>query len=78
MAVNFVDLEVLPPVSSAPVVLPVADSTPVIVEPPSPPVVVTAAPVRAAAALDRSPSYWVRRRREQELIARALIDETSG
>lgn len=77
MAVNFVDLEVLPTVPSAPMVLPAVD-VPVLVDPPSTPVVVSAAPSRAATSLDHSPSYWVRRRREQELLARALIDETAG
>jgi hypothetical protein len=73
--VNFVDLEVLPSAAPLTPVLQVLVS-PVVVEPPSP--LVDSAPEPPRAVLDRSPSYWVRRRREQELVARALIDETSG
>jgi hypothetical protein len=100
MAVNFADLEVVPAVPSAPVIMPSACPAPVVLpsldspsmpEPPAAPTVIPAAvpsaipvaapaapAVKAAAALDRSPSYWVRRRREQELMARALMNEASG
>jgi hypothetical protein len=69
----FVDHEPVSPLSAMPS-LPMPPAPPLVEPTALSAPVVAAEPSAPTDAVDHSASYWVRRRRQQELLARAIVD----